>query len=34
MSGRALRAAFPRTLPIMAGYLFLGLAWEIGRAHV
>ena len=25
MSGRALRAAFPRTLPIMAGYLFLGL---------
>lgn len=29
MSGRALRAAFPRTLPIMAGYLFLGLAWGI-----
>ena len=29
MSGRALRAAFPRTLPLMAGYLFLGLAWGI-----
>ena len=29
MSGRALRAAFPRTLPIMAGYLFLSLAWGI-----
>lgn len=26
---RALRAAFPRTLPVMAGYLFLGLAWGI-----
>ena len=26
---RALRAAFPRTLPAMAGYLFLGLAWGI-----
>ena len=24
---KALRAAFPRTLPIMAGYLFLSLAW-------
>ena len=26
---RALGAAFPRTLPVMAGYLFLGLAWGI-----
>ena len=26
---RALGAAFPRTLPVMAGFLFLGLAWGI-----
>lgn len=29
MGSRALRAAFPRTLPVMAGYLFLGVAWGL-----
>lgn len=29
MQANALRAAFPRTLPVMTGYLFLGTAFGV-----
>jgi 4-azaleucine resistance transporter AzlC len=29
MMGRAVKAAFPRTLPVMTGYLFLGIAFGL-----
>lgn len=34
MNGRALRAAFPHTVPVMAGYLALGIAFGLMMADV